>query len=261
MNFDKIRLVSTDFDGTLWDENGQPPVGIEALKLIGDLQTSGAGWVINTGRSLDYMIEGIEASRMETFPDYVVICEREVYRRVGSGYQEWEEFEDWNQKCGEVHHVLFQHAQEILEKLRTFVGDLTGTQMIFEKFMTAELITGTEGQMEQVVEFVEEHRTHLPELAYQRHGIYLRFCHQDYHKGTALKGLQEYLGIKVENTFTVGDNHNDAGMLRKEYAGMIACPSNAIPEIKQLVLGEGGIVTEQRMSAGVVEALKHYLGA
>src|SRR5206468_3501352 len=54
-----IRLISTDFDGTLHAECENPPVPLDLQQLIAKLQRHGAKWVINTGRDLSSVMEGI----------------------------------------------------------------------------------------------------------------------------------------------------------------------------------------------------------
>lgn len=49
------------------------------------------------------------------------------------------------------------------------------------------------------------------------------------------KGIEEYCrlcGIDIKDTIAIGDNNNDASMLK--VAGLAACPSNAIDEIKDI---------------------------
>jgi hydroxymethylpyrimidine pyrophosphatase-like HAD family hydrolase len=52
-----IRLISTDFDGTLFAEFESPPIPAELTDLIARLQAQGAKWVINTGRDLSSLME------------------------------------------------------------------------------------------------------------------------------------------------------------------------------------------------------------
>jgi len=46
-----IKLISTDFDGTLFAEFESPPIPAELTDLIGGLQAQGAKWVIPNGSS------------------------------------------------------------------------------------------------------------------------------------------------------------------------------------------------------------------
>ena len=74
-----FKLVSTDFDGTLHAEFETPPVPQDLQDLIGELQRQGVRWIINTGRDLSSLMEGMARARLTIRPDYVVVVEREIY--------------------------------------------------------------------------------------------------------------------------------------------------------------------------------------
>jgi len=46
----RVRLVSTDFDGTIFDEFKDEPVARAFQEIIAEFQADGGTWVINTGR-------------------------------------------------------------------------------------------------------------------------------------------------------------------------------------------------------------------
>jgi hydroxymethylpyrimidine pyrophosphatase-like HAD family hydrolase len=48
-------------------------------------------------------------------------------------------------------------------------------------------------------------------------------------------------------------------MLNQEVAGMIACPQNSVPRVKEKVATIGGYVASQNYGAGAAEALNHFL--
>lgn len=60
---------------------------------------------------------------------------------------------------------------------------------------------------------------------------YLEFNPKGVSKGEAVRFLADYLGVPIENTIAVGDNYNDEAMLRA--AGISACVSSAVPELKE----------------------------
>ncbi|MCB1128575.1 MAG: HAD hydrolase family protein, partial [Verrucomicrobiae bacterium] len=89
------RLISTDFDGTLHADHEDPPVPVSLQQLLGDLQQQGATWVINTGRDLTSLMEGMARARMQVRPDYLVLVEREIYVHRDHRY---EPLADWNER-------------------------------------------------------------------------------------------------------------------------------------------------------------------
>jgi hypothetical protein len=104
-----IQLVSTDFDGTLHAEFENPPVPLDLQALIRELQDEGAKWVINTGRDLSSVMEGIARARLSVRPDFLVTVEREIYFHEGAQYEACLE---WNEGCRMAHRDLFARVRE-----------------------------------------------------------------------------------------------------------------------------------------------------
>jgi len=99
-----IKLISTDFDGTLFAEFENPPVPERLQKLIDSLQAQGAKWVINTGRDMSSLMETLGRANLRIEPDYLVLVEREIYYLEDSEYVSLTE---WNSACTEAHAALF----------------------------------------------------------------------------------------------------------------------------------------------------------
>ena len=64
-----LRLISTDFDGTIFAEFENPPVPRQLQDLIAGLQARGAKWVINTGRDMSSLQEAVGRSHLTVQPD------------------------------------------------------------------------------------------------------------------------------------------------------------------------------------------------
>src|SRR5438445_11398418 len=110
-----IKLISTDFDGTLFAEFENPPVPQELQQLIGDLQARGAKWVINTGRDMSSLMEALARSRISIQPDALVLVEREIHFHRDSRYVGHSE---WNHRCTRMHEELFIRVRADLPRLR-----------------------------------------------------------------------------------------------------------------------------------------------
>src|SRR6185369_16178747 len=91
-----IKLITTDFDGTLFAEFENPPIPEKLQRLIGDLQAQGAKWVINTGRDMSSLMEALGRAGISVEPDYLVLVEREIHFHQDSQYIALEE---WNAGC------------------------------------------------------------------------------------------------------------------------------------------------------------------
>src|SRR5204863_9849301 len=121
------------------------------------------------------------------------------------------------------------------------------------------LVAESEEELDRVTKFIDQAREKQPKFHYQRNTVYLRFCHADYHKGTALAELSRLLEMPRVHIFAAGDHHNDISMLDGRFAQYSACPANAIPEVKEAVESAGGYVASKDCGAGVHEALRHFI--
>jgi HAD superfamily hydrolase (TIGR01484 family) len=252
-----IKLLSTDFDGTIVSRVSQPVLDSACMEFIRRLQSEGAIWAINTGRSVDLLETGLADFSFPFRPDFILTSERDIFRPAPNG-RKWEAFGDWNERCARAHTELFAAASSVLAEVLDFVNQKTKARVIYEANGPAGLIATGEEEMERVTEFIEQARTRQPKFNYQRNTVYLRFCHADYHKGATLAELARLLEIDRENIFAAGDHHNDISMLDGAFAAMPACPANAIPEVKEAVRSAGGYVASREHGTGVHEALKHF---
>src|SRR5256885_12903787 len=114
-----IKLISTDFDGTLHAEYESPAVPLDLQQLIADLQRQGAKWVINTGRDLSSVMEGIARARLSIRPDYLVVVEREIYLQDELQYLPCD---PWNHRCREAHADLFTRVRQDVPRLVDWVN-------------------------------------------------------------------------------------------------------------------------------------------
>ena len=252
-----IQLMSTDFDGTLVSHASEPVFHRACMELIRELQRDGAIWAINTGRSVSLLEEGLEDFAFPVRPDFILTSERDVFRPTASG---WEPYGDWNERCAQAHAELYHSASSVLAEVVDFVSRRTKARVIYEANEPAGLIAASEEEMDRLTEFIDQVKRHEPKFHYQRNTIYLRFCHADYHKGAALEELSRLTSISRDNIFAAGDHHNDISMLDGRYAGLPACPANAIDAVKEAVRSADGFVAENEFGAGVHEALRHFLG-
>jgi hydroxymethylpyrimidine pyrophosphatase-like HAD family hydrolase len=59
----------------------------------------------------------------------------------------------------------------------------------------------------------------VPHLAVVRNDVYIRFAHDAYNKGTALREIARRLNVTPEETVAAGDHHNDLPMLEPWWPG------------------------------------------
>jgi hypothetical protein len=252
-----IRLLSTDFDGTLVAHDSDPILDPDCMKLISLLQEEGALWAVNTGRSVELLESGLTDFSFPIRPDFILTNERDIFRPAQNG-KKWEAFGDWNDRCAREHAELFSSSQSVLAEVIDFVNKKTKARIIYESEGPAGLIVSSDEEMDRVTKFIEQARAKQSKFNYQRNTVYLRFCHADYHKGAALAELTRLIDIPRENVFAAGDHHNDVSMLDGKFAAMPSCPANAIPEVKDAVRAAGGYIAKKEFGAGVYEALRYF---
>jgi hydroxymethylpyrimidine pyrophosphatase-like HAD family hydrolase len=249
-------VLSFDFDGTLHHPADDPPVPRELFRVIESLRRErGAVWGINTGRSMEHVIEGMEESGFPFLPDWVVAREREIHLPCPAGG--WEEHHEWNRRCRREIDRLFLRVRGMLRRIRRHIEERTGAEWMEMDGDPAGIISRTVEEMDWIVAWLAPFAAEEPELAWQRNSIWLRFGHRDFHKGSSLTEVASMYGLGGSACFAAGDGHNDLEMLDEAHAGMAACPANAVAEVLAKVRGRGGYVARAAHGAGVVEALRH----
>jgi hypothetical protein len=247
-----IKLISTDFDGTLFAEFESPPVPVKLQKLIGELQAGGAKWVINTGRDLSGLLETAGRARLTVKPDFVVIVEREIYRRLESEYVE---DEAWNRASREAHEELFRRVRGDVPRLRQWVEARYKATIYEDIYSPFCFIAESNGEAEAIHEFLDVYCREVPNLTVVRNDIYARLSHEAFNKGTALAEIGRQLGIDASETFAIGDHLNDLPMLSLRHAHWLAAPANAIETVRTVVREQKGHVSRFHCGHGVADAL------
>lgn len=251
-----IKLISTDFDGTLMAEFESPPVPPALQSLIGQLQARGAKWVINTGRDLSSLLETLGRARLSIKPDFLVVVEREIYRHHDSEYVEDQR---WNRACDAAHAVLFERVREDVPRLRAWVEARFEATIYEDAYSPFCLIAERNQDADVIYDYLTSYCLQVPKLNVVRNDIYARFCHEAYNKGTALAEIAGQLHVTAAETFAAGDHLNDLPMLSLRYARYLAAPGNAIDIVKAAVRQQNGHVSELTHGHGVAEGLQAFL--
>ncbi|MFZ4776317.1 MAG: HAD family hydrolase [Terrimicrobiaceae bacterium] len=251
-----LRLLSTDFDGTLIIHPSSGRCTSSFAEVLDLHRRAGGLWAVNTGRSLEHAIEGVQIFEAPYEPDFLLTNERDIFRRTGPGT--WVTDQAWNDLCRSRHAELFAQAGAIFDRIAEMASRSPDVTIITEGGGPAGLVTTSEDVMQEVAAFIGRESAHLPDFCYQRNTVYLRFCHREYHKGASLRELARSLSIPRGEILAAGDHFNDLSMLDGAAAAFPCCPSNAIPEVKATVLAAGGYVAALPAADGIAEAWKHF---
>ena len=252
-----IRLLSTDFDGTLVSSHeGEQCHPLLAAELKASVE-GGALWAVNTGRPLSAILHGLRDLRPPVEPDYILTSERHVHKPDGRGG--WHDFGDWNEICRRHHDLLFRECGIFFGRIEKLVERHPG--VVFQDTVDGVpggLIAPDERVLDALIEELDSLTGRPSDFHYQRSNIYLRFCHRAYDKGTALAELSRLLEMSADGILAVGDHQNDLAMLFGDVAGMVACPANAHPSVKEAVAEAGGHISALSAAEGTAEAIHLY---
>lgn len=249
-------LLSFDFDGTLVDHGSEMSFHPAMADMLRELKRSGAVWVVNTGRTLSHTLEGLAQHNIFMLPDYIIAQECEIYRP--GFFRPWKDFGSWNRKARNAHGHFVSKHQAFLVEIQDHLRNCTQAMYLNGGIGQVGIVASSDEELDVICEFIEIKRARLPDIGYHRNGRYLRFCHVDFSKGSALQELSRLLNIGPERIFAAGDNHNDLSMLNPRIAGNIACPSNALDPVKQHLRLHGGFIASKPASEGMMEALQHF---
>jgi hydroxymethylpyrimidine pyrophosphatase-like HAD family hydrolase len=246
-----IKLISTDFDGTLYaGEN--PPVPVRLQRLIAYFQSHGAKWIINTGRDLSSLMETLGRAHLAVKPDYLVLVEREIYCHHDSQYVE---LADWNSRCTRAHGEVFTRVRQDLPRLVDWVQKRYAATIYEDAFSPFCLIAESYADADAIHRFLEMYCDEVPHLSVVRNDVYIRFSHGAFNKGTALCEVARLLGVSREHVLAAGDHWNDVPMLSEQCARWLVAPANAIDPVKELVLRQNGYVSRFNCGDGVADGL------
>lgn len=254
-SYHDIRLVSTDFDGTIHEDFESAPIPGPLQDKLARLQASGVHWVINTGRDFGSLMDSLHRALPRVMPDFVVTVEREIYRRGGGRYTA---LEPWHTQCHADHAEAFALAAPDLAALWDALESRFDATFYKDDWSPMCAIARSNEQMDSIQAELEEFCRRIVGLAPVRNDVYVRLSHRSYNKGAALQEIQRQLGLGPGHTFAAGDHYNDLPMLEASVARWVAAPANAIPEVQATVASRGGHLAGARAGLGVLEALDRW---
>lgn len=251
-----LRLICTDFDGTIHSDLDSPTIAHEFQELIADFQRQGVKWVVNTGRGMSDLLQEMKRSCLTVAPDYLVVVEREIYVRTDDCF---ESHARWNDRCTRTHKNLFDRMRADVSGWCAWVSRNFVAEVYEDEWSPFCLIAANAADAAAIVRQLEDWCRPWPELVVISNHVYARLSHVDYHKGSALREVASLCGATPATTFIAGDHLNDLSMLTRDCAHWLVAPENAVPDVKSAVRQAGGWVIEGRASRAVVAGLRRYM--
>lgn len=259
----KYKLVVTDIDGTLVDDNKE--ISEATLFYIDNFRREGGFFTIATGRGekaagpfieklhLDIpaiIFNGGELYHPKTGPLYVHYLDKNIFDMVIDSLRDTDIgivtyhrdrifISDYRKS-----HDLYM-AQEKVEVER--IPDIKEV-----KEANKILLVGDVGKAKRLIEDLER-KSGVKINHIQTEDFYLEVLPDNVSKGEGLKELCSYLGVPIERTIAIGDHMNDIDMIMT--AGCGIAMENAIYEVKRVAK----FVTKRNTEDGVAHVLKRAL--
>ncbi len=265
----KYKAIISDFDGTLFSSDGRIPE--ENIKAVGELIKSGGKFALCTGR--------MTASA-------IVMLEKFPFNQLIAAYNGCEVWDNVNKKTLFKTGVKTDITLKIIEfahkaGLLSFVYDgaevFTEEQTDFAKFYadTCKVKVNAAGDLKK---FVNDRKLVTPkvmlagypeqieegfkksveifgkdcEIAESYRGM-IDFMPKGCDKGLAVKALSEIWGISPDDCVAIGDELNDAPMIKA--AGLGVAMKNGREELKAVA----DVVTDRTNDeGGVAETIRRY---
>ncbi|MDG1890888.1 MAG: HAD hydrolase family protein [Verrucomicrobiota bacterium] len=247
-----LKLMCTDFDGTIYDESVRPPIPATFLESVANMQESGICWMVNTGREKDFLLESLREHGSGLLPDYIGVVERELYVLKSGNYTP---LEYWNLASKKTHASLFERHTNLMIDIRRWINTSFDADIYEDEHSPICLIARNNGDADAIHAHVQEALIDHPELSWVRNDVYARFSHAKIHKGTLLKQVAKLQQIPASRILAAGDHLNDLPMLHPEYAAHLVAPANSVPEVRHQVSEHGGYISSGIAGWGIQEAL------
>ncbi|MDE6356056.1 MAG: Cof-type HAD-IIB family hydrolase [Clostridia bacterium] len=244
------RLIASDFDGTLIDDNQQISQKVRAA--ISDYVACGGVFCVCTGRMLRSILP---QTRDLGLKGLVIACQGTVIADIESG----KIIKFGGMKYEDVAHIC-RTLEELNQPINVYCGDALYTNIPKDNpyLQTYERIVCVEAEYSgnKISEFIAENKLFCQKVAVlvapnEREALYIKLvkllgnkfdvtCSASVlieisplgdNKGEAVKFLAGHYGIPIEKTIAMGDNLNDLSMIKA--AGLGVAVANATDKLKE----------------------------
>ena len=263
------KLVAIDMDGTLLRED--KTVSDRTKSAIKAAYAKGAKIVLASGRPLEGLLRYIEELGIYSNQDYVLSYNGSLVQNV-----ETKEVICKNILSGKDLHRLYDLSKEIGVNLHAFskqgcitpkISEYSELEGKINSIPVVELNYDDISEDEDIIkimfvdpeEQLEEAIKKIPQSFYEEYTIvrsapfFLEFLNKKSGKGTGVKALADFLGIKQEEVICIGDAGNDLDMI--EYAGLGVAMGNAFEEVK----AAADYITDTNDEDGVAKVIERFI--
>lgn len=242
------KILFMDLDGTLLKDD--KTVSEKNCDAIQRMLKAGYYVVVATGRPIKAGFEVVKQLGLTMPGCYMIafngavlydcaadcmLTERTVpMEDVEYLFQEAEKYGIHIQTYSKTHLLTQCHDEELEFYTRTTGMPYRLAENVFD-ILEAEpnkVLLASLHEPEKLVQFQKEHMEWEKERCSSFFSCqeYLEYCPKDTDKGSGIRFLSEFLGVKLEDTYAIGDERNDIPMIKA--AGVGIAMKNGVEEVK-----------------------------
>jgi hydroxymethylpyrimidine pyrophosphatase-like HAD family hydrolase len=248
-------LIALDFDGTSAVYEPQLALHPGLLDVLGHLRDRGCGWVINSDRFTDTLVEIAELLPPALRPDAIMSAQRFIHVRTERGG--YAPLQQWNDSRMELHRALWQDISPCFDDWqRGIEADFTICECVVNDLVFAYRVP--EEQNPALRRRMHDHICAWPTAQLSGNHEWSFILHADFSKAGLLEHYCDVRGIGTEKIIAVGDGFNDISMLDASLTPYAGCPADASPEVIAAVRAGGGYVAGSSGPEGTIEVIRYY---
>ena len=258
-----IKLVATDIDGTILIPEGEFTEGVK--NCINEITKRGITVVLVTGRmSKSAQIIADKLNSKTPVVSYQgglvkengkILYERYLTEEQAEGIISWA-------KSERIHINLYNDDKLYSETDSAEIRRYCDVQHVEYNVMNFDDIKKTKVNKILAIDYnnsdrINKYEKELPKIFPELYIVkstpyFLEFSNKEASKYSAVKFLQEYLGVKQEETLSIGDQNNDISLLKA--GGIKVAMGNATEELKLCA----DYITDTVYNDGFVKAINKF---
>jgi len=257
MNTDITRLIALDFDGTAAVYEPRLAMHHGLMDLLAQLAGLGYGWVLNSDRYTDTLMEVAALLPEHLRPEALLSAQRFIHRHVGGGV--YEPLQPWNDSRMELHRELWKSIEPSFPQWqREIEADFTIRDRVINDLVFAYMVPDDQNQA--LRERMRSSVRPWPDAQLSGNHEWSFILHADFSKAALLEQYCFVRGIGRGKIIAVGDGFNDITMLDATLTPHAGCPADACPEVQAAVRDGGGYVAASSGPEGTMEVIRYYHG-
>jgi hydroxymethylpyrimidine pyrophosphatase-like HAD family hydrolase len=247
-------LIALDFDGTSAIYEPQLAMHPAVVDVLAQLRVRGYGWVLNSDRYTDTLLEVVQQLPADRRPDAIMSAQRFIHTRNGSDY---EALQPWNDSRMDLHRDLWEEITPFFDQWqREIEADFTICDCVVNELVFAYMVPAEENK--SLRRRMQDYIRPLQQAQLSGNHEWTFILHSDFSKAALLKHYCSVRGIETEKIIAVGDGFNDISMLDAGLTPQTGCPSDASPEVIAAVRAGGGYVAGCGGPEGTIEVIRFY---